>query len=106
MGSNIIWDGDTPVCNFAVTDLEKQILDVEGVVVIFRHPKKQPVKVTHYKGYLRYLNNPVREGAKVRDIFKRIARIVKDEYEFVAIRNDGTVALQTDFVSRIKRNGV
>ena len=103
MNSDIKWDGDTPICNMSVVDLERQILEVEGIVVIFRHPKKQPVKVTHYKGYFRYLNNPVGEGAKVRDVIKRIARIVKDEYEFVAIRNDGTVALQTDFVEKIKR---
>lgn len=103
MSSEIQWDGDTPICNMTIVELERQILEVEGIVVIFRHPKKQPIKVTHYKGYFRYLNNPVREGAKVRDVFKRIARIVKDEYEFVAIRNDGTVALQTDFADKIKR---
>lgn len=103
MNSDIKWDGDVPYGTMSITDLEKQILEVEGIAVIFRHPKKQPVKVTHYKGYFRYLNNPVREGAKVRDVFKRIARIVKDEYEFVAIRNDGTIALQTDFVEKIKR---
>ncbi len=103
MSSDIKWDGDVPICNMSVVDLERQILEVEGIVVIFRHPKKQPVKVTHFKGYHRYLNNPVREGAKVRDVFKRIARIVKGEYEFVAIRKDGTVALQTDFADQIKR---
>lgn len=103
MSKPITWENDIPYNTMSIVDLEKQILDVEGIVVIFRHPKKSPIKVTHYKGYLRYLSNPIREGAKVRDIFKRVARITKDEYEFVAIRNDGTIALQTDFVDKIKR---